>query len=254
MAVAHKAIFGTANSKVAGTTLDVTGSQAVAVDDAVFLGVAADGVDVTVIVTNNAGPTISWVDLTSGGTLNAAHVEVFLVRGTVTAAGTLTTITTTFASSITAKAAVAGIFTGVGTTKRGENSDSNASDVAVGTVIAVDPTFIWLNGDLVIGVAGYEGPGTDSLTLSEINGTTLSSITEEGQDGTTGSTVDTNITAQLAWAVATDTAVISPSADVLLTTNATAARPNVAYGTAYNAAPVSAGRLGANISWVGAIS
>lgn len=237
MAVTHKAIFGTANSKVAGTTLDITGSQAVDVGDDVFLGFAFDDVGTGFTPSNNAGPSITWVQL--GTTSNPTHVNARLWRGTVTAAGTLTTITITWTTNNTAKAAVAGIFTGVGTTKRGENTDSNASSNDVGTVISILTTFDWQSGDLVIGVAGYEGPGTDSLSVSEINGTTLTSITEEGQDGTTGSTVDTNITCQLAWAIATATANHSPSDDILLTSDTTAARPNVAYGTAYSAAPVA---------------
>jgi hypothetical protein len=172
-----------------------------------------------------------------GNTQNAGHVVVRLNRGDVTSGGTLTSITMNWTSSVTAKAIVIGIFSGVSSTKVGEASDTNASSTAVAAVLAVNPTFVWHAGDLLVGAVGYEGPGTDDLTCAEQNGSTLSSVTEEGQDGTTGSTADTNITCELVWAIATATANFSGGDDQILTTNNTAARANAAYGLAYTAAP-----------------
>ena len=229
MAITYNDVFGTANSKVSGTSITVTGLETVAVGDDLFVAVAWDAIPPTPILQGSHTGTASITWTLEKREVNAGDVETWLVRGNVTGAGTVLTVTISYtgATGVTAKAAVVGWYSGVGT------KDGTSADTGAGTCTLVDSNQVgWQTDDLVIGAGGFEGPGTDDLTVSQL-GATLTSLTEVGQDGTTGQGATSNITAILGHGFATGA---HQASNALRAQNATGSREKAGAGAVYSPA------------------
>jgi len=229
VAVVFNALFGSNQSKTAGTSLNINPTDiTVAAGDDIFLAYAGDDVGSAFGVTDGGTASITWT--LEKEQINAGNVKSQLWRGNVTAGGTLTDITISWTTNVTAKAAVAGWFSGVGT-QDGTDGNSTSGGVAV-----VDhDRLAFQNGDLVIGAGGHEGPGTDALGVTE--GGEWTALAEEvGQDGTTGGGVASNIVVNLVYGIANADSV---TGDFLLSNNSTAVRDSAGAGAVYSPAAVA---------------
>ncbi len=228
MAIVFNALFGSNQSKTAGTSLAINPTDiTVAAGDDIFLAYAGDDGGSAFGVTDGGTASITWT--LEKEQINAGNVKTQFWRGNVTAGGTLTDLTISWTTNVTAKAAVAGWFSGVGTL---DGTSGVNSATAICTVVD-DATIGWESGDLVVGGAGYEGPGTDALNLID-NGTL--SDAEIGQNGTTGGGAASNIAVSLIYGIATAT---QDGTDVRVN-NATNAQDNAGAGAVYSPAAAAA--------------
>ena len=217
-AIAHKANFGTNQSKTAGTSIAVTGSQAVTTDDDIFVSYAGDDVGSSFSVTDNLGNTYGL----EKEQINTGNVKGQLWRASVTNAGTLTTVTISWTTNVTAKAAVVSIFTGVASAKNFSGGANTQFDTCV---LIENQTFA--AGDLWIGTAAWECPGTDAIVpLADFP----TGGTESGQAGTTGAGDASNITCQQTYAI------MSAGNDDMYVRNNTSGRDAAGAGAGYSPA------------------
>lgn len=231
MAVAFNALFGSNQSKTAGTSLNINPTDiTVATGDDIFLSYAGDDIGSAFGVTDGGTASITWTQ--EKEQINTGAVKSQLWRGNATAGGTLTDITISWTTNVTAKAAVAGWFSGVGTRDYNDGQNATAAD-CFGVDVAGSTA--WQAADLVISANGYEGPNGDDLVFGGLN--TTGETAEVGQNGTTGGGAASNITASLTYMIPTSDASAGDNR-VGAHNNTSSARNNAGAGAVYSPAAV----------------
>lgn len=191
MAVTLKGTLGQAQSKTAGTTLAITGSITVAVGDDIFIAYAGDlgGGVTSYSKTGTAALGTLSIESTLGGGGNISQ----LIRIPVTAAGTVTGITLTH-GSVTARAAVAGHYGGVGS-RLGDHTYARAGSASILSpdyIGGTPTTFTIPSGSLVVAAHGYEGVSGDFISLN-CAGMSPNTPTTVGSVATSGGGAASNI-------------------------------------------------------------
>jgi hypothetical protein len=229
MAIAFVQALLTGQSKTAETSLSLnTATKTVTAGNDIFVAFAADDVGSDFSVSDNLGNTYALVK----EQINAANVKTQLWRATIGGGGTLLDdITISWISNITAKAGVAGEFSGVGTL----DGTMGLSGTGQQFSVARHEDTPWQNGDLLVGGGGWEGPGGDVLG-EDSSGFTPSAEGEVGQDGTTGGGAASNIVVNLIYAIAAANSVAN---DALRSTNDNI-RDVATAGAVYSPAAVTA--------------
>lgn len=219
-------LLGSNQSKTAGTSLVISpSSKTVTVGNVIFVAFASDDVGSGFGITDNLGNTYSQVGSTQ---VLAGAVKTQLWRAPVTTGGSITTITISWTTNITAKAGVAGEFDTVGTlrlTDGGAATDTATTITTIGTPIA------FFTGELWIGAVGVEDDvGWASYTVT---GTPSDTMVELGKNGTTGGGSATNITCGLAYVRRTANSSVGSYA---FATNSGSTQDCAGVGAIYNAA------------------
>lgn len=190
-------------SKSAGTTLTIATSGfslGVNLGDTVLIAFAMDGATGTVSCTDNAStPNTYVVDVDVGGSGGTGEVRTCIIRGRFTNITNLTTITITH-PSVTARAAVAGLFRGINASSPLDKSAGQADSGASTTPSSGATATTAQNNEVVFGAIGWEGPGADTYTV----GTGMTpDQTEINEDGTTGGTDASNCSVAAEYAFQT---------------------------------------------------
>lgn len=194
MAIQYIQAVGSNQSKTSGTSISISSlSLSVAAGDDIIVGWAGDtGYGNINTPTHTGTATITWSSY--DGSVNAGNVAAFLLRGRVTGAGTVTAITVSWTTAITAKAIVAGWYRQLDTTTGFGSDTVDAGSASFSAFI--DCTSRDTAG-LAIGVLGFEGPNGDTYTISQ-NPAGHGTPTTVGKNGTTGGGASANITCLLA--------------------------------------------------------
>lgn len=208
MAIVFNSLFGTAQSKTAGTSLNINPADiTVAAADDIFLAYAGDDVGSAFGVTHGGTASITWT--LEKENIFATNAKAQLWRGLVTAGGTLTDITISWTTNVTAKAAVAGWFSGVGTlrnTAGGHNGVSPYHYIATTTDeagwVEDEISAGWFIGDLVVGTGAVESTSEAAYTGVTAGATWASGPTVVGSDSTIGAGAASNMTAVLSFGIA----------------------------------------------------
>lgn len=230
MAVTYNGLFGSNQSKTAGTSLAINPADiTVATGDDIFVGWAGDVGGSAFGVTDGGTATISWTE--ERVQTQGSDVEVRLWRGNVTAGGSLTDLTIAWTTNLTAKAAVAGWFSGVGT----QDANYGGDDIG-GNSVAATIAGTWQIDDLAIAACGIEG-AQDAETVtagafSDGGGTMV------GQNGTTGGGAAANIVAALGYQVTTTNRSASAAIGFTFTNTRDASAAGAVYSPAAAATPV----------------
>ncbi len=219
MATAFVKQLGTNQSKSAGTSLVISpSSKTVALGNTIFVGFAADDVGSAFSINDNLGNTYSQVK----EQINTGNSKAQLWKAPVTSAGSITSITISWTTNITAKAAVAAEFSDVGTLRLTDGQNNTAD-----TIFGI-PSQTENNGELWLSVVAWECDVTDSLSAEGSAGTPTSA----GKQGTTGGGAASNITALLSYSLPSTTT----AARSLGSFNATSSsRDGAGAGAIYNA-------------------
>lgn len=219
MPIVDKGSLGSNQSKTSGTSIAISvGSVAVAVGDLILVGLAIDDAGSGFTCADNLGNTYTL----RNSTINAGNARAYLFESIVSVAGTLTSITASWTSSVTAKAIAARLFSGAQFQTGSLWNTQSESD-----------TFATLNanagvaGELMMGVAAWERPNGDTLTVFAPSGNTAQGI----QNGTTGGGATTNMTVHLV------TCIRSNANSGSLTSSHTTARAFAAAGADYEPTP-----------------
>jgi hypothetical protein len=184
---------GGAQSDVAGTSLAVTTTAAVAAGDDILVTFAADPAATVSSVTDTAGNTYNQVI----DVVNSGNVRTFIFAAyDVDALSGGSTITISHAS-VTARSAVVSAFRGladsnvVDQTQTATGSTSAVSSGATGTTTQAD--------ELLIGVVGLEGPNYDAPSVWQNSFTYGPRLGTHFGSGSGGG--DTDITVQMGWRI-----------------------------------------------------
>jgi hypothetical protein len=230
MAIVFNSLFGSAQSKTAGSSLTMDPTDiTVAAGDDIFYAFASDDAGSAFAVSLVFGTaSITWT--LEKEQINAGNVKSQLWRGNVTAGGTVGRIDNNWTGSITAKAAVAGWYSGVGT-----QDGTAGGTVTGGSVTVMQHSLVAAHtNDLIVGAGGWEGPNSDALSFFN-SGYDLSSSAEVGQNGTTGGGDAGNISTNLIYAILS---ADSNGTDVLSSTNDNT-RDAAGAGAVYSPAPAT---------------
>ena len=186
MAAVFDQLLGSNQSKTAGTSLVISpASKTVTVGKTIFVAFASDDGGSAHGITDNLGNTYSLVK----EQINTANVKTQLWRAPVTTGGSITTITVAWTTNVTAKAAVAGEYSGFGTLRLTEGNNGAATT----TVAITSSTFF--NGELWVCALGVEDDVASSVGGSA--GDPPQTPVSAGTDGTTGGGSASNISVAL---------------------------------------------------------
>lgn len=231
MAIAFVQSLGSNQSKTAGTSLAIAvASLTVTAGNDIFVAFEADDVGSGFSCTDSLGNTYS---LRATGTL-AANCKCLYFRSTITTGGTLTSITVSWTTNITAKALQAGEWSGVGT-ERGTDTGTNPS-ISNNLTIVAGNVVNFFTGDLLVGGCAWERPNSDDLSVVGV--LTAGTGVEVAQDGTTGGGAASNICGHLGYSIATGNG--TTSSQELRSTNNTTVADAASAGGVYAPAAVAA--------------
>jgi len=185
-------------SKTAGTSLTITPTSfTVASGDDLFVVYAGDPAGSAFGVTHAGTATITWSqrkDQLNGSGTSGARTQLW--RGTVTGAGTVTSVTISWTTSITAKCVFLMWFSGVGTERATYGVNTTT------TVTPITSTASYTTGDLLVFGAAEENTFTGGRFFCDYkNGAAKTSGAVGADNGTTGSGAATNINGAIGWAV-----------------------------------------------------
>jgi hypothetical protein len=204
----HAITTNSAQSKTSGTSITVTPTSfTVAGGDTLFAGIGTDTGGTAYGIAHTGTAAITWTTRKDQALGSSARAILF--RGDVTGAGTVTGVTVSWTTAVTAKALCLAWYSGVG-------NEANTYSVT-GTASSNDMTGASYNvGDLVLGVCASEstysagGNGTYGNGSGGYVVTTLAS-----QNGTTGSGSASNMQCCITWCASAFTVVgtgtISPT-------------------------------------------
>ncbi|NLX37047.1 MAG: hypothetical protein GXY68_10200 [Chloroflexi bacterium] len=197
-AIAYIGDIGTATVKSSGTTLTITTTAAVAAGDAIIVGYATDpDQNLAVGVTDSVGNTYEQAAMA----VNYGNGRTYIFAAyNVTALPSGGTITITGNPAVTARAAVASVFGGLGPAGALDQAQANPlladQQTPSGTAPTVGPTGMTSQpNELLISVIGTEGPSEDAA------GAWGNSFLSGPRAGTTGGTADTNWTVSLGYRI-----------------------------------------------------
>jgi hypothetical protein len=162
-------LLGSNQSKTAGTSLVISpASKTVTVGKSIFVAFASDDVGSAFGIVDNLGNTYTQVGATAQ---TAGAIKSQLWRAPVTAGGSITSITISWTTNITAKAAVAAEYSNFGAFNRSENSTGSAASIVAPSSEASLAGELWIaahgvednvaptSGDAADIVAGSDGTG-----------------------------------------------------------------------------------------------
>lgn len=188
--------IGSATSKTSGATVAISTSAAVAAGDDIIIAYATDpNANVSFSLTDSAGNTYSQV----GYAVNTGQLRTYIFAAyNVNALPSGSTITINAGVAVTARAAVASVFSGLADA---DPLDRSSTGTGTGAAPSAGPTSTTSEAnELLIGAIGTEGPSGDPA------GTWGNSFTTGPRTGTTGGTDDTNITISLGYRIVSATA------------------------------------------------
>jgi hypothetical protein len=219
----------TGNSKTSGTSLVLSTSSPsqlpVTAGNDIFVAFACDDAGSAFSATDNLGNVYELVREEPF----ASFVKTQLWRAANIVGGTLTTITVSWTTALTAKAAVAGEFSLLGPLRATDGITIASPNESVAVAHARQP---WFRGELVIGAMGWEGPNTDDTDpFDEAYGATI-----VGQNGTTGGSATSNIFVDLCYQMAPRDSAPTQSYKLAVFNNQ-AVRNNAAAGAIYTDVP-----------------
>ena len=201
-AISYVGDIGTATIKTDGNSLTVTTNQAVAAGDTIIVGYATDPAqNLVVTVIDSAGNTYEQAALAVNWANGRSYIFYAHAGNPLPSGGT---ITITGDQSVTAKAAVVSVFSGLSEVSALDqflgNPDIADQTTQSGTTPTVGPTEMTTQADeLLIGVIGTEGPVGDAA------GTWGNSFTAGPRVGTTGGDANTNWTVSLGYRIVSAT-------------------------------------------------
>ena len=179
----------TGQGKAAGTVLAISGSLTVTAGNYIYVAFASDDGGSGFGITDNLGNTYGLVK----EQINTGNVKTQLWRAPITTGGTLTTITVTWTTDVSAKAAAAGEYADIGTERLTDGVSANGSNA---TMIQSNTFF---SGELWIGAIGSEGP--EHATTDSSMGTPSQTIDVRLGSNTTGGGAASNIGCSLVHAL-----------------------------------------------------
>jgi hypothetical protein len=237
MAITNNAVVNnTAQSKTAGTSLQINNDDiTVAAGDDLFLAYAGDDVGSAFGVTHAGTAAITWTQVKEQ--INVGNAKAQLWNGHVTAGGTVTSVTIAWTTNVTAKAAVLGWFSGVGTQDTGTGSPYGASATGINQNAGAGT---WETGDLLLAMTADEAANDAETPSPNIEGGTGTMI---GQDGTIGGGAASNMVCGFAYKIA---AAAGPE---ILGVSETNSRDYAAAGAVYSPAAVA---VSDPTSWINA--
>lgn len=232
MAIGFVQALGTAQSKVAGTSLVISpASKTVTVGNSIFVGFSLDDAGASAIsVIDNLGNTYTVPTLAD--VTNSGAVRSQLWKAPVTTGGSITSITIGWTGSITAKAGVAGEFSGVGA----ENNIAFGQGVARtdGFSNAGQSSATFIDGGAIIGVWGVEDD-VPAVGEGRVNGTPSQTVHEVGSIGTSGGASASNISATLGYILFTGTGTGTCTLLAVLSGNQNSAGTGSTYDVTFTA-------------------
>lgn len=189
MAAVFNQLLGSNQSKTGAASLVISpSSKTVTVGRTIFVAYAGDNGGSAFGVTDNLGNIYSLVKeqiQTTGG------VKTQLWSAPVTTGGSITSITISWTTNVTAKAAVAGEFSNFGSLRL---TSSNTNTISSNTAIQLNSSFV---GELWVGAHGVE----DDVAFN-VGGTSCNdsrTIVNAGSDGTTGGGSASNISVAMSY-------------------------------------------------------
>ena len=209
-------------------TLSAIGTPTVTVGNKIFVAFCTDsqaGTNVSTLTDNlgnayeEAAPARQLTDFTT-----------FCWFAPVTVGGTLTSISLTLTNSNTAKAGVAGEYTGVDTWNGVEGSESASNSTTVAATPPASANYDLSSGQMLVGALGSEGPDGDTYTGIS-GGSPARTPSIRRKLGTTGGGPGSNVTVALVDVIA-DVAIT----DHKLSATISNARDNAGNGAIFNAA------------------
>ena len=201
MAVAFVQVLAEGQEKVndATLTLSAIGSPSVTVGNKIFVALCTDaqaGTNVSTI-TDNLGNAYEE----SSASRQLTDFIVMCWFAPITVGGALTSISVTLTNSNTAKAGVAGEYSGVGTWASIEDAETFSASTTVQATNSGSANYDLKEGQLLVGVLGTEGPGTDTYT-GDASGSPSRTTTLRREIGTTGGGPTSNVRVALADIIA----------------------------------------------------
>lgn len=201
-AIVYIGQIGTATSKTSGTSLVINTTADVAAGEAIIIGCATDPYqDLGIEITDAAGNIYEQASIS----ICYQHVRNYIfIASNVTVLPAGSAISITLNNSITAKAAVAGVFHNLLAVDPLDqflgNPVGGASEMITSTIPTVGPTGTTIQAnELLIGVMGTEGPVEDNP------GTWEYSFFEGPRAGTTAGDAATNMTVSLGYRIVSST-------------------------------------------------
>ena len=187
--------IGSMTSKTSGTNLVINTTAAVAAGDDIIIAYATDpNANVSFSLIDSVGNTYTQV----GYAVNTGQLRTYIFAAyNVNALPSGSTITINAGVAVTARAAVASVFSGLADenvldqTHTGTGSSAAPSSGATLTTSQAE--------ELLIGAIGTDGPDGDPA------GTWENSFTAGPRLGTTGGAADANITASMGWRIVSAT-------------------------------------------------
>lgn len=201
MAAAFVQLVQWNSNKTAGTSLvlnQVSGpAPSVTVGNDIFATFAHDDGGTGYGITHAGTAAITWT--LEDSNLNAGNVAVKLYRGAVTGSGTVTSITLSWTTNVTAKAGWAAEYSGVGT-----RSTTGAGGTGTGTTATgITSKTVPKNGLAVVCV-GFEDTNLETYAAGAASGTpslTVLTASAGGYSGTSGGGDAGNITVGQLYAI-----------------------------------------------------
>lgn len=188
MGATHVQTLGSNQSKTAGTSLVISpASKTVTVGNVIFVAYGGDDVGSAFGIIDNLGNTYTLVK----ETVQAGEAKAQLWSAPVTTGGSITSITISWTTNVTAKAAVAGEFGNVGTLRL---TDGVGGAGAAASAIS-NQTFF--TGELWVGACAIEDDVVP--TSSGSTGSPAQTKANDGGDGTTGGGSASNMSVCLGY-------------------------------------------------------
>src|SRR6266576_5223688 len=184
-----QALFS-AQNKTSDNSLVLSGSKTITVGNDLFVAWAGDTGGSAYGCGDNLGNTYSIIQ----ETLNAGAVRTILFRAPITVGGTLTTVTVSWTTNITAKGATIAEFSGVGQS-RTLATGTTGSGTFVAATVGGETLPV---GGLAIGALGVEAPNTFTAVSA---GTPAVTSVNAGQTNTSGGSTASNIGVGLYYAI-----------------------------------------------------
>lgn len=180
-------LLGSNQSKTADVSLAISpASKTVTVGNYIFVAFASDDVGSAFGITDNLGNTYIRI---GNQAVTGTQVKTTLWIAAVTIGGSITTITMSWTTNITAKAIVAGEFGNFGPLRLTENLGNVATQTS-------GSSFTFTNNELWIAALGVEDDVASTLS---VGGTPTQTAVDMGSNGTTGGLSDTNISVTLSY-------------------------------------------------------
>src|SRR3972149_4274274 len=219
MAAVFDQLLGTNQSKTAGTSISISpSSKTVTVGKTIFLAYAGDDAGSAFGVSDNLGNVYTL----QKEHRNVNSVKTQLWSAPVTVGGSITTITISWTTNVTAKAVVAGEYSGFGTLRVVSGGISGGT-----TVVPISNSFF--TNELWIAAIGVEDDIPDSV--SGTTGTPAQTLAECGKIGTSGGGSATNISVTLGHILIT----ANSTSNGAFTGTASGSQDQAGAGAIYNA-------------------